>query len=90
MKSLEKLYYQFNFTQESLFLIGHSITGTAFKGISFFTDIQGITLKASDGEKNLNLLDKAKFKKKDLNQIVKLQKFFQMELFLLVMMQIVI
>lgn len=63
LKSIEELYYLFNFTQESLYLIGHSITGTAFKGISFFTDIQCITFEDSDGRNNLNFLDKAKFQK---------------------------
>lgn len=63
MKSLEKLCAQFNFTHESLYLIGHSITGTAFKGISLLTDIQGITFEASDGENNLNFYDGKKLNK---------------------------
>ena len=57
MKSLEELYSQFNFSNKALFTIGHSITGTAFKGISFFTSIQGITFEASDGENNMNLIN---------------------------------
>ena len=56
---LENLLNRFNFTQESIFLVGHSISGTIFKGFSFSRDIHGIAFESSDGENNQNLLDKA-------------------------------
>ena len=55
MTQITNLFQQFNFTHESLFTVGHSITGTAFKGISYFNDIQGISFEATDGENNGNL-----------------------------------
>ena len=61
---LENLLNQFNFTQESIFLVGHSISGTIFKGLSFSRDIHGIAFESSDGENNQNLLDKTSIKKR--------------------------
>lgn len=55
LRELQKLYNQFNFTEKALFSIGHSISGTAIKGIGFTNDIQGIVFEASDGESNANL-----------------------------------
>lgn len=58
MKSLSELYNQVNFSHQSLFAIGHSISGTALKVISLLTDVQGIVFEASDSETNMNFLDK--------------------------------
>lgn len=63
MKSMSKLYNQFNFSKQSLFLIGHSISGTLFKVISFSSDVQGIAFEASDGETNMNYIHKSHLKK---------------------------
>ncbi|KAK8835781.1 hypothetical protein M9Y10_040603 [Tritrichomonas musculus] len=68
MKSLDHLLNQFNFSHESLFFVGHSISGTAFKGLSYLTDIRGITFEASDGDSNQNLLDKTILKKKGISE----------------------
>lgn len=59
MKSLSELYNQVNFSHQSLFAIGHSISGTALKVISLLTDVQGIVFEASDSETNMNFLDKS-------------------------------
>lgn len=64
MSAIVDLYSQFNFSHQALYTIGHSISGTAFKGVSYFTDIQGIAFEASDGENNVNLLLNSKFTKK--------------------------
>lgn len=69
MKSLSLLFKQFNFSQQSLFTVGHSVSGTIFKAISLLTDIQGIVFEASDGEANINFIEKSHLKKK-VNQIV--------------------
>lgn len=64
MTQITNLFSQFNFTHESLYTVGHSITGTAFKGISYFIDIQGISFEATDGENNGNLKNKDKINRK--------------------------
>lgn len=63
MTSISQLYSIFNFSNQSLYSIGHSISGTAFKGISYFTDIQGIAFEASESENNVNLLKLFEYKK---------------------------
>lgn len=50
MTIFTELYDQFNFSHEALFTVGHSISGTEMKGVSYFTDIQGIVFEASNGE----------------------------------------
>ena len=50
MTALTELYSQFNFSHESLFTIGHSISGSAQKGVSYYTDINGIVFDSSIGE----------------------------------------
>lgn len=65
MKSISELYNQFNFSNQCLFVIGHSISGTAFKGASYSTDIRGIVFESTDGANNanLNLKNSLEFKK---------------------------
>ena len=55
MASIPELYSQFNFSHISLYTVGHSISGTAFKGSSYFNDIQGIAFDSSTGENIINL-----------------------------------
>lgn len=52
--SLLKLYSQFNFSHQSLYTIGHSISGTSFKSASFYSDIRGITFEVMGRENNMN------------------------------------
>lgn len=63
MKSVLKLYDQFNFSHQSLFSIGHSISGTVFKTISYYYDIKGIAFEASDSKTNFNYLNNVHLKK---------------------------
>lgn len=65
MASISELYSQFNFSNQCLFMIGHSILGTAFKGASYSTDIRGIVFESTDGANNanLNLKNSLEFKK---------------------------
>lgn len=69
-KKILELYKQFNFTHQALFTVGHSITGTIFKAASFYSDIQGITFEAADGENNINFISKSKLKTSSYNQII--------------------
>lgn len=54
MSAISDLYSQFNFSHFSLFTVGHSISGTAFKGASFTNDIQGIAFESLSGENFVN------------------------------------
>lgn len=65
MASISELYFQFNFSNQCLFMIGHSISGTAFKGASYSTDIRVIAFKTTDraNNANLNLKNSLEFKK---------------------------
>lgn len=63
MESIVSLYSIFNFSHQSIFVIGHTISGTSFKGVSFLTDIQGITFEASGGENYVKFIDKSDLKK---------------------------
>lgn len=74
MSSISDLYLQFNFSHQSLFAVGHSISGTAFKGASFFNDIQGIVFESSNGENNINLNDD--FNRKKLKDTIS-NSFYQ-------------
>lgn len=58
MTEIYNLYSQFNFSHQSLFTVGHSISGTSFKGLSYLTDIQGITFEATYGVNNINMIGK--------------------------------
>lgn len=64
MKSISDLYNQFNFSHQSLFSIGHSITGSIFKTMSLSNDMNGIVFESSDSDTNFNYLDKSHFNKK--------------------------
>lgn len=55
MEQITNLYSQFNFSHQSLYTVGHSISATAFKGLSYFNDIQGISFEGTEGENNANL-----------------------------------
>lgn len=74
IKLLTELYSQFNFSHEALFTVGHSIGGTLMKGISYYSDIKGISFESSDAESigkdsfnsNFNL------SKNGLNQVINL------------------
>ena len=56
-------FNQFNFSSQSLFLVGHSISGTVFNAMSLLSDANGIVFEASDGETNLNYIEKSRLKK---------------------------
>lgn len=83
MESVADLYKKFNFTSQALFSIGHSITGTAIKGVSLLTDIQEIVFEASDSQNNVNFL------KSQVKLIVKSQTFIHKEQYLLETMKAV-
>lgn len=70
--SLLKLYSQFNFSHQSLYTIGHSISGTSFKAASFYSDIRGITFEAMDSENNMNFLSDSSLRsnKNSVGQII--------------------
>lgn len=67
MNEISNLYSQFNFSQESLYTVGHSISGTAFKGASYFHDVPGIAFESLDGDSNINLKMKFSFLKKPIS-----------------------
>ena len=49
--TLSHLLTQFNMSNEALFMVGHSISGSTIKEISYITDIKGIVFEASNGRK---------------------------------------
>lgn len=50
INSLTELYSQFNFSHDALFTVGHSIGGTLMKGVSYYTDIRGVSFESSNAE----------------------------------------
>lgn len=56
INSLLSLYKQFNFSHQSLYTIGYSISGTTFKAASFYSDIRGITFQTLNIENSINFL----------------------------------
>jgi hypothetical protein len=49
MVGFSDLISRFNFSQNSIFMVGHSISGTTIKEFSFVSDIGGIAFEASNG-----------------------------------------
>ena len=49
MKEISSLLTHFNFSYNSLFMVGHSLSGTTFKELSYVSDIDGIVFDASIG-----------------------------------------
>lgn len=37
VNALSELYSQFNFSNEALFVVGHSVGGTLMKGVSYYS-----------------------------------------------------
>ena len=50
MSTLTELYSQFNFSQDALYTIGHTISASEMKGVSSVTNIQGITFESIEAD----------------------------------------
>ncbi|KAK8865013.1 hypothetical protein M9Y10_010542 [Tritrichomonas musculus] len=65
MSKLTELYAQFNFSHNSLFTIGHSISATEMKGVSSISNIPGIVFEATEVDNLNNFKVNPSFQKND-------------------------
>lgn len=68
MSKITELYAQFNFSHNSLFTIGHSISATEMKGVSSISDIPGIAFEATEVDNLNNFKVNSSFEKKTIEE----------------------